>query len=174
MEIISVHQHANPASLLHEVDAVFVGGGNTFMLTKLLHETGLMAAIRDAVQGGLPYMGWSAGANVACPTLRTTNDMPIVQPASFDTFNLVPFQINPHYTDATLPNHGGETRDDRIQEFLIANPTVPVVGLREGTMLHVNGTQIELVGEFKAALFTPGGKESLRPGVLESSRLCLG
>lgn len=101
-------------------------------------------------------MGWSAGANVACPTLRTTNDMPIVQPASFETFNLVPFQINPHYLDANPEGHGGETRQQRIEEFLAVNRNVTVVGLRETTLIQVEGDKMELKGSRPMRVFRYG------------------
>jgi dipeptidase E len=105
---------------------------------------------------GTPYLGWSAGSNVACPTLRTTNDMPIIDPCGFDTLGLVPFQINPHYLDKNPEGHGGETREQRIQEFLEINPDTYVVGLREGTMLEVNNSGIKLIGNLPARIFKKG------------------
>jgi dipeptidase E len=101
-------------------------------------------------------VGWSAGSNIACPTLRTTNDMPIIDPHGFDTTGLVPFQINPHYLDANPEGHGGETREQRIEEFLEINPGVYVVGLREGTMLHVESDRMKLIGNRKARIFKKG------------------
>ncbi|HYE14766.1 MAG TPA: dipeptidase PepE, partial [Pyrinomonadaceae bacterium] len=139
-EVEPVHEDENPAAVVRRADAVAVGGGNTFHLLKLMYETGVLEAVRERASGGLPYVGWSAGSNVACPTVRTTNDMPIVEPPSLDALALVPFQINPHYTDATIENHHGETRDERLGEFTHANPGVRVVGLREGTMLRVEGS----------------------------------
>ncbi len=136
IDVESVHRSTDASALIHKSDAVFVGGGNSFHLTHHLHETGLMPVIREVCVAGKPYMGWSAGANVACPTMRTTNDMPIIQPASFETLGLVPFQINPHYTNVSLPGHGGESRDQRIEEFVSVNPNVKVVGLPEGALLH--------------------------------------
>jgi len=106
----------------------------------------------------VPYVGWSAGSNVACPTIMTTNDMPIVEPPSFVALGLVPFQINPHYTDARIAGHMGETRDERLAEFVHANPGVRVVGLREGTMLRVEGEDVRLVGGKPARLFLKGEK----------------
>ncbi|NSW95803.1 MAG: dipeptidase PepE, partial [Bacteroidales bacterium] len=103
-----------------------------------------------------PYIGWSAGANVACPTITTTNDMPIVHPGSFDAFNLVPFQINPHYLDVNPAGHAGETREQRILEFIEANPDKWVVGLREGTSLLLEDTEIHLIGPRKARIFRKG------------------
>ncbi len=114
----------------------------------------------------MPYVGWSAGANVAGLSIRTTNDMPIVQPPSFEAFGLVPFQLNPHYTDERIPNHAGETRAERILEFITVNPGVPVVGLREGSTLRVEGTTLELLGEKTARVFVSGREPSeYEPGL---------
>jgi dipeptidase E len=136
-----------------EAEAVFIGGGNTFRLLKILQETGLLPAIGERVLDGLPYLGSSAGTNVAMPTIRTTNDMPIVQSASFDALGLVPFQINPHYID---PDPGstymGETREQRLREFHEENRT-PVVGLREGAWIRVEGGRAVLGGANGARIF---------------------
>ena len=102
-----------------------------------------MISLRQKVTAGTPYIGWSAGANVACPTIKTTNDMPVVEPDSFTAFNLIPFQINPHFTDVNLPGHAGETREQRIEEFIEANPGIYVAGLREGTMLMRENDKLE-------------------------------
>ena len=126
-----------PVKEIESADAIIVGGGNTFHLLKQLYDNGTLWAIRERVLAGVPYIGWSAGSNVACPTIRTTNDMPIVEPSRLDAMRLVPFQINPHYTDEVLPNHGGETRAQRIAEFTKVNPGVVVIGLREGSALRV-------------------------------------
>jgi dipeptidase E len=125
-----------------------------------------MDAIRAVSLAGIPFIGWSAGSNVACPTLRTTNDMPIIEPLSFDTLNLVPFQINPHYLDANPEGHGGETREQRINEFQALNPDVVVVGLREATALHIDDAKLHLLGNRSMRLFI-GGKEpaELDPGM---------
>lgn len=122
----------------------------------MLHRLNLVNVIRERTLEGMYFMGWSAGANVACPTLRTTNDMPIVQPASFETFNLVPFQINPHYLDANPEGHGGETRQQRIEEFLAVNRNVTVVGLRETTLIQVEGDKMELKGSRPMRVFRYG------------------
>lgn len=133
------------ARVLDEARAVFVGGGNTFRLLATLQRTGLLDALRDRVTAGLPYMGASAGTNITAPTLRTTNDMPIVEPESFGALGLVPFQINPHYLDADpRSTHNGETRLTRLTEFLEAND-VDVLGLREGVHLRVEGTGSDVV-----------------------------
>ena len=111
---------------------------------------------RKRVFDGTPYIGWSAGSNVACPTIMTTNDMPVVEPDSFNAFNLIPFQINPHYLDANPAGHAGETREQRIEEFIEVNPDVYVVGLREGTMLLVENRKMNLIGPRKARIFRKG------------------
>jgi dipeptidase E len=122
----------------------------------MMHETGAMQAIRQKVLSGTPFIGWSAGSNVACPTLRTTNDMPVIQPASFDTLNLIPFQINPHYLDANPEGHGGETREQRITEFLALNTGITVAGLREATALLIDESTLSLLGKRSMRLFRHG------------------
>jgi dipeptidase E len=155
-QLKSIHHFSDPVQAVNAAEVIVVGGGNTWQLVRMLHDHQLMEPIRERVLGGTPYIGWSAGSNVACPTLRTTNDMPIVDPKGFDTFGLVPFQINPHYLDAHPEGHGGETREQRIEEFLEANPGVYVVGLREGTMLLVKNEQIRLIGNRTARIFKKG------------------
>jgi dipeptidase E len=157
-EVRPAHESVAPLADAASAEAVVVGGGNTFQLVDLLQRTGLMQVIRERVFAGAPYVGWSAGANVACPTLRTTNDMPVVQPASFETLDLVPFQINPHFTDAQPPGHAGETRTDRILEFVEVNPDVPVLGLPEGTGLRREGSSLELFGSRPGRLFVKGAQ----------------
>ena len=147
----SVHHFEDKVKAVKEADCIVVGGGNTFHLVAEMHRYGLMKAIREKALSGTPYIGWSAGSNVACPTLCTTNDMPIVQPESFETLNLVPFQINPHYLDPhpeidKMIKHGGETRQDRLNEYLAVNQKMTVVGLREACALWVNGNQLYLRG----------------------------
>lgn len=147
VELNSVHHAADPVKAVYEAECVVVGGGNTFHLVKELHRLGLMQAISRRANEGMPYMGWSAGSNVAGPTLCTTNDMPIVEPSSFNCMNLVPFQINPHYTDFFDPKHGGETRDDRLKEYIMVNPTAKVVAIREATALLLEGQTLSLIGK---------------------------
>lgn len=156
IRLVSVHTFDQPADAIAKAQCVLVGGGNTFHLVYEMHRHGLMQAIRERVRNGLPYMGWSAGSNVACPGLFTTNDMPIIQPASFETLNLVPFQINPHYLDAHPQGHGGETREDRIKEFMVVQPETYIVGLREATLLRVKGNTLSLAGTRPMRVFRHG------------------
>ncbi|MCA1557724.1 MAG: dipeptidase PepE [Acidobacteria bacterium] len=152
----SVHESDNPVRAVEQAEAIAVGGGNTFHLLRGLYEANLLEAIRARISGGTPYVGWSAGSNVACPTIMTTNDMPVVEPPSFNALALVPFQINPHYTDATIPNHNGETRSERLLEFVEANPLMTVIGLREGSALKIEGSDIRLLGTRTAFIFRKG------------------
>jgi len=155
-ELTSVHTAANPVAAVKETGAVFIGGGNTFRLLKALYEFGLIEAIRNRVSNGMPYIGSSAGSNVAAPTIKTTNDMPIVQPPSFNALGLVSFQINPHYLDPDPSSkHMGETREERIIQFLEENDT-PVVGLREGAMLRIEAGETILRGSTGARIFRRG------------------
>jgi len=141
---------------LDAADAIFVGGGNTFRLLKTLYERDLLDSIRDRVRAGLPYLGSSAGTVIAAPTMMTTNDMPVVEPPSFNSLALVPLQINPHYLDPDPQStHKGETREERIREFLEENET-PVVGLREGSTLRVENDTTTLLGEKTARIFRRG------------------
>lgn len=154
--VTSIHRFINPIEAIENADAIVVGGGNTWQLVKLLQEKGLMKVIRKKVKQGTPYIGWSAGSNIACPSLKTTNDMPIVEPMKFKTLKLVPFQINPHYLDDNPANHGGETREVRINEFIEVNKETYVVGLREGTMLLLEYNDLVLMGNRKARIFSYG------------------
>lgn len=154
--VVGIHHFSDYKKALEEAEAIVVGGGNTWKLVRMLHDNELMEIIKKKVTNGTPYIGWSAGSNVACPTLRTTNDMPIIDPKSFDTANIIPFQINPHYLDTHPTNHGGETREDRINEFITENKDVYVVGLREGTMLLLDGSKLSLIGEKAARIFKFG------------------
>ena len=152
-KVTGIHRYDNMIEAVEKAEAIVVGGGNTWQLVKMLQENNLMEAIVKKVEQGTPYVGWSAGSNIACPTLKTTNDMPIVEPASFDTLNLVPFQINPHYLDDNNDTHGGETREVRIIEFIHANKEVYVVGLREGCMLLLENGDIRMIGSRNARIF---------------------
>ncbi len=152
----SIHHESDPVAAVRSAKAIAVGGGNTFHLVKMMHDTGIMEVIRERALSGIPYMGWSAGANVACPTMKTTNDMPISEPSSFDCLNLVPFQINPHYLDANPAGHGGETREQRINEFLVINKEITVAGLRESCLFEVEAGQISLQGPRPVRIFRFG------------------
>ena len=154
--VTSIHHFNDPVKAVQEAEAIVVGGGNTWQLVRKMHDNSLMEAIRVKVQNGTPFIGWSAGANVACPTLRTTNDMPIIDPHGFDCMGLVPFQINPHYLDANPEGHGGETREQRILEFLEINPEITVVGLREGTMFKYKNNSLQLIGNRNVRIFKKG------------------
>jgi dipeptidase E len=154
--ITSIHHAPNPIQAVEQAEAIVVGGGNTWQLVHMMHEKGLMEPIRQKVEAGTPYIGWSAGSNVTCPTLRTTNDMPIIDPLGFDTLNLIPFQINPHYLDANPEGFGGETREMRIREFIEINPDIYVLGLREATLLKLEGESLKLIGSRTARLFKKG------------------
>jgi dipeptidase E len=156
VEIVSAHETDDAPAAVAASDAVLVGGGNTFALLRELYGRDLVRAIRDRVAAGAPYVGWSAGSNVACPTIRTTNDMPIVEPPSLDALGLVPFQINPHYTDAVPRGHRGETRAERLEEFVTLNPGLPVVGLPEGTALRAGALTVERLGRPAVRLFEHG------------------
>ncbi len=157
-QVTSIHRFIKPIEAIENSDAIVVGGGNTWQLVKMLQEKGLMKVIRKKVKQGTPYIGWSAGSNIACPSLKTTNDMPIVEPIKFKTLKLVPFQINPHYLDDNPANHGGETREVRINEFIEVNRETHVVGLREGTMLLLENDDLALIGKRKARVFKYGQK----------------
>jgi dipeptidase E len=153
---------------LDRADAIFVGGGNTFRLLKTLYDRGLLVTIRERVRAGLPYLGASAGTVIAAPTMQTTNDMPIVEPPSFVSLGLIDFQINPHYLDPDPQStHRGETREERIREYLEENEG-PVVGLREGSILQVEDDVTTLLGEKSARLFRRGADAlEIEPGVVD-------
>ncbi|MDD4729906.1 MAG: dipeptidase PepE [Dysgonamonadaceae bacterium] len=160
LKVTGIHRYDNPLEAVEKAEAIIVGGGNTWQLVKMLQENKLMETIVKKVKAGTPYVGWSAGSNIACPTLKTTNDMPIVEPLEFKTLQLIPFQINPHYLDESNENHGGETREVRIIEFIHANKEMYVVGLREGCMLVYENDNLKLIGSRSARVFHYG-KETL-------------
>ncbi|HSH53024.1 MAG TPA: dipeptidase PepE [Bacteroidales bacterium] len=154
-EVDSIHHYDydKKKQALKDAEAIVVGGGNTFHLLKLMQQQDLLETIRYECLKGKPYVGWSAGSNVTCPTICTTNDMPIVEPESFHAINLIRFQINPHYLDANPDGHAGETREQRINEYLVANPYIYVVGLREGTILKIDDAKVQLIGPRNARIF---------------------
>ena len=156
IKVRSIHHEKNPRKAILEAQAICVGGGNTFALTKKMQEQGLMTAILKRLKENVPYVGWSAGSNVCCPTICTTNDMPIVEPKSFKAIGAVKFQINPHYLDANPEGHAGETREQRIEEYIEANPRRYVVGLREGCMLRYEDGKLELIGSRPMRIFKKG------------------
>lgn len=165
-ELHSVHEAANPRKAVENAEAIFIGGGNTFRLLKALYDFDVLLVIKQRVETGMPYIGSSAGSVVACPTIQTTNDMPIVIPPSFQALGLVPFQINPHYLDPDPSStHMGETREQRLVQFLEEND-VPVVGLREGAMLRVDGDSVSLKGFASARVFRRGKEPvEVQPGL---------
>lgn len=151
-----IHEYENPVKAIEEADAIFTGGGNTFLLVQQLYQNNLISTIQEKVKAGTPYLGTSAGSNICGLTMETTNDMPIVYPPSFKTFGFVPFNLNPHYLDPDpASTHMGETRETRIAEFHAFN-TQPVVGLREGSWLEVAGNTIILRGSLSARIFEQG------------------
>ncbi|MFQ5507247.1 MAG: dipeptidase PepE [Planctomycetota bacterium] len=157
-----IHKHANPVAAVREAEAISIGGGNTFRLVEALHRHGLIEPIRERVRAGVPFMGVSAGTNVACPTMQTTNDMPITDPPSFETLGLVPFQVNAHYypgqiwikANGGFEEHFGETRDDRIREYHEMNDRI-VVALWESALLRVEDERVILQGA-NARIFKKG------------------
>ena len=156
VSVEGLHRHPDPASAVSSAEAVFVGGGNTFRLLRSLRRARLLGPLHDRVRAGLTYLGSSAGTNVACPTIRTTNDMPIVDPGGFGALDLVPFQINPHYLDPDPGStHQGETRAQRLTEFCEEND-VPVLAMREGAWVEVDGEVAALRGDTGGVLFRHG------------------
>ena len=155
-QVTSVHTAADKKALIQNAAVIVVGGGNTFALLTRMYEADIMSAVRMQVSAGVPYIGWSAGANLACPTLKTTNDMPVVMPPSADALGLVPFQINPHYHELKFESQGGETRRERLEEFLIMNPDKRVIGLPEGMLLRREGEVLTIQGPGVARLYEWG------------------
>lgn len=148
-----LHEFENPIEAVQNAEAIFTGGGNTFLLVTQLYKNNVMDVLAKTIKSGTPYLGTSAGSNITGLTMQTTNDMPIVYPPSFQTLAMIPFNLNPHYLDADLQSkHMGETRETRIKEFHAFN-SVPVLGLREGSWLEVLGDRITLKGELPARLF---------------------
>ncbi|CAM1343725.1 dipeptidase PepE [Tenacibaculum amylolyticum] len=159
-KVVGLHEFENPVAAVTEAEAIFTGGGNTFELVNQLYKTEVLAKLQEVVSLGTPYLGTSAGSNICGVTMMNTNDMPIVYPPSFDTMGLIPFNINAHYLDPDpTSKHMGETRETRIKEYHVFNET-PVLGLREGSWLAVNGNSIELKGKYTARLFRKG-KEAI-------------
>jgi len=167
IKVKGIHEFENPVDAIKSAKGIFTGGGNTFELVNQLYAHDLLAVIKNVVNNGTPYFGTSAGSNICGLTMKTTNDMPVVYPPSFDTLGLINFNINPHYLDPN-PNstHKGETRETRIKEFHIYN-TTPVLGLREGSWLHVQEDKITLKGKLTARLFQQNKKPIELPAGFE-------
>ena len=166
----SLHRAADAGAAIaasETAELIVVGGGNTFRLLQCLRERGLLAAISARVAAGhARYLGWSAGSNLACPSICTTNDMPVVYPGGFDALGLVPFQINPHYFNLTVPGFRGETRDQRLAEFTTLAPHMPVLGLPEGNWLRVSGERFDMGGPHQARWFKGPSTWDVAPGAL--------
>lgn len=153
-KVVGLHEFENAAKAVEQAEGIFTGGGNTFLLVTQLYENNVMDVLRNAIENGTPYLGSSAGSNITGVSMQTTNDMPIIYPPSFKTLGVIPFNLNPHYLDPDLQSkHMGETRETRIKEFHAFN-NIPVLGLREGSWLEVNGETITLKGDLTARWFT--------------------
>ena len=152
-KVVGLHEFDNAAKAVEQAEAIFTGGGNTFLLVTQLYQNNVMDILRNAIENGTPYLGSSAGSNITGISMQTTNDMPIIYPPSFNTLGVIPFNLNPHYLDPDLQSkHMGETRETRIKEFHAFND-IPVLGLREGSWLEVNGETIILKGDLTARIF---------------------
>lgn len=166
-EVKGVHHAKDQVEYVKRAAAILVGGGNSFALLHRVYEHKLLEVIREQVGKGVPYIGWSAGANLGCPTIMTTNDMPVVQPPSFNALNLIPYQINPHYHEFRVEGQGGETRRERLEEFVEMNPGRKVIGLPEGMFIQRIGKVITLGGTGVAKLYLKGSPiQDLVPGAM--------
>lgn len=161
IKVSSIHQRADARQAVLDAKAIAVGGGNTFHLLYQLYQQDIVQLIRKRVTEMVPYIGWSAGSNIAGASIRTTNDMPIIEPASFTALNLLPLQLNPHYTDYKPEGFHGETRDMRLAEFMQLNPATPIIAMPEGTALQLNDKQLTLLGAGGGYLFQGGNKTAL-------------
>jgi dipeptidase E len=164
VKVTGIHQLPNAIQAIQNAKAIAVGGGNTFNLLHQLYKQDLISSLQKKITQGCPYIGWSAGSNICGDSIRTTNDMPIIQPPSFNALQFVPFQINPHYSDQHPENFNGETRAQRIQEFCALNPSMPVLGLREGSALHRQGNQLTLKGQLPGIIFLAEQHSIMLPG----------
>ena len=163
-QVVGIHTFCDPIQAVKDAEAILVGGGNTFHLLYQLQTQGLIAPIQEAVKTGTPYIGWSAGSNICGATIRTTNDMPIIEPPSFTALGFVPFQLNPHYTDEHPKDFHGETRDQRLMEFSLLHPEIPIVGIREGSALILHEQDLRLANIEDGVMFIHGEKSVLSAG----------
>ena len=162
----------NAKEMIEQADVIMVGGGNTFKLLHDIYVCQILDTIRDKVNKGTPYIGWSAGSNITGPGIGTTNDMPIIAPKSFNALGLLPFQINPHYLNITQVNQHGETRDQRLEEFMVINPGLPIVAMPEGTALLLEGTSLKFIGTLPGTLFYWDAEETItKRAILENEDL---
>ncbi len=158
LEVKSVHRFKSQQEAIANAPGIVVGGGNTFALLNALYQENLLEPIKQHCSQGKPYVGWSAGSNIAGPTIKTTNDMPIVAPPSFEALSLIPWQVNPHYIDGNPPGHQGETRQQRLEEFLRLNPNAKVIGIAEGTAIRFQDDSIRYHGKKPGYVFNQQGK----------------
>ena len=161
IKVRSIHQFEDLRQAVLDANAIAVGGGNTFKLLYQLYQQDILKLIKERVTGGVPYIGWSAGSNIAGATICTTNDMPIIEPPSFNALNLLPLQLNPHYSDYKPEGFHGETRDMRLAEFMQLHPATPIIALPEGTALRRSGDNLTLLGIDGGYLFRGGTKTAL-------------
>jgi len=163
IKVTGIHSYEDAAAAVKSAQAIAVGGGNTFHLLHQLYQNELLDVIREKVSSGMPYIGWSAGSNVAGLSIRTTNDMPIIEPPSFNALNLVGFQLNPHFTDYNPPGHNGETRSQRLAEFMVVDKETPIVAIVEGTALKLSRNKLSLIGPEPGFIFQGGDKSEIAP-----------
>lgn len=164
IRIKGIHEYDDAKTAIQHAGSIMIGGGNTFRLLDQLYQHNLVGLIQQRVAQGLAYIGWSAGSNICGATIRTTNDMPIIEPSSFDSLGFVPCQINPHYSEYQPPNHNGETRDQRLSEFTTLNPETPVLAIREGTALLQQGNNLSLQGTLGGYAFIGNQKRPIHSG----------
>ena len=171
IQVRGIHQFEDKKEAIKNAQAILVGGGNTFHLLNELYKYELIDLIHQRVNEGLPYIGWSAGSNIAGLSIRTTNDMPIIEPPSFNALGLIGVQMNPHYTDHNPPGHNGETREQRLAEFMVVDKDTPIIGIVEGTALKVQGEQISLIGGESGYVFKAGNKTEVANNSILNSYL---
>lgn len=158
INVVGIHSFDDPREAIKNATTLAVGGGNTFHLLHELYKNDLVSLIKERVNTGMRYIGWSAGSNVAGISIKTTNDMPIIKPPSFNALQLINVQLNPHYTDLNPSGHHGETREERLTEFMVLNKTTPIIGIVEGTALKVVNDNIQLIGSSNGYIFKGGHK----------------